>query len=101
MIDNMDPAVSLMLQEDFPKQLEIIRHSIELGHLDKAAEYVHSVRGSAGFCKLHALEKSSEELETTLNNNQGVEHAYKVFKLEITAVLERLAKNQATKGAIK
>lgn len=65
-IRKLDAAVKAMLCEDLPEQLARARQAMAQGNVEAAIAEVHSIRGSAGFCKLGHLHQAAASAETKL-----------------------------------
>ena len=86
----LDTAVRAMLTEDLPQQAAGIREALSQNDLATAASLVHSVHGSAAFCRLDALRESAARLETDLKNNQKNADLINAFETDLANVLHAL-----------
>jgi len=93
-ISALDPAVRAMLAEDLPQQMAAIRTALFEGSLGAAAEMVHSVHGSAAFCRLDALRESAAQLETDLKRNEKDAESISAFERNVSSVLHALEHKQ-------
>lgn len=89
----LDPAVSAMLREDLPKQLQQIESSLHSNELGNARDLVHSVHGSAAFCKLNELRDTAARLENALLNNNKNDQLVHAFMLEAKKIIAALHGN--------
>ena len=83
----LDPAVRAMLAEDLPQQATGIRNALSQDDLATAISLVHSVHGSAAFCRLDALRESAARLETELKHNEKNAELISAFESNVSSVL--------------
>lgn len=93
-IPELDPAVRAMLAEDLPDQAECIRSALARNNLAAAINIVHSVHGSAAFCRLDALRESAARLEAELKNDEKNAESISAFENDVSRVLHALEHEQ-------
>jgi HPt (histidine-containing phosphotransfer) domain-containing protein len=89
-ITELDPAVRAMLAEDLPEQAESIRNALARNDLVTAISTVHSLHGSAAFCRLDALRESSARLEAELKKKEKNAETISAFESDVKRVLHAL-----------
>lgn len=93
-LGKLDATVQTMLAEDLPAQLAAARHAIQAGRVEDAIAEIHSIRGSAGFCKLETLHRAAIHAEDCLRE-KGLEAEsapLDTLAEALTAVCNELAK---------
>lgn len=93
-IPELDPAVRTMLAEDLPEQAEGIRNALARNDFAAAINIVHSVHGSAAFCRLDALRESAARLEAELKQNEKNAETISAFENNVSRVLHALEHEQ-------
>jgi HPt (histidine-containing phosphotransfer) domain-containing protein len=90
----LDPEVLDMLRSDLPHQHDAIITALNAGKLQDARDVVHSVNGSASFCRLHELQSAAAALESDLDQQR--EHAVSrdAFFVALEATLRVLRQSQ-------
>ncbi|MBW3567190.1 MAG: Hpt domain-containing protein [Proteobacteria bacterium] len=89
-LDTLDGAVRQMLREDLSAQLAAFRRALVDKRLKDARDEVHSVHGSAAFCRLESLRHAAAELEQSLNNNETNADHIRAFEINTNEVLRAL-----------
>ncbi len=65
-LDALEPDIREMLVEDLPAQLRDIDQLLVRGDLTAARDVVHTLHGSAAFCRLEDLREAADALESAL-----------------------------------
>lgn len=89
-LDRLDPPVRQMLAEDLPAQLAALRNALEQDRLETARQVVHTVRGSASFCKLQQLREAAAALEQSLLDEQEDTEITTAFTESVQRVIHAL-----------
>lgn len=92
-LGKLDAAVQAMLAEDLPAQLAAAQQAVQAGSVEDAIAEIHSIRGSAAFCKLDRLHRAATNAEDCLRD-QGLDAAsgpLDTLAEALTAVCEELA----------
>lgn len=89
-ISKLDDAVRMMLREDLPVQLSAVHSAIAQGDLVQAASNVHTIHGSAAFCRLESLRQAAATLEQSLKQNEKNAEQIRAFDNHVNAVLRLL-----------
>lgn len=94
----LDATVQEMLAEDLPAQLQAARLAARAGNADAAMAEVHSIRGSAGFCKLERLYEAASQAEEFLRDNgaSNSRECLDTLASTVAAVLDSLPINEGT-----
>lgn len=90
-IENLDLEVRQMLREDLPAQRDAVLAAITTGELRRARDLVHTVNGSASFCRLRELRDAATALEQQLDNDFAEEDAKSAFISAIDRTLSALS----------
>lgn len=85
-----DPAVLQMLAEDLPAQLRDVREYLARADAISAAAVVHTIAGSAAYCRLTRLHSTSLALENALNKKADQTALVEEFCKEVDNVLQML-----------
>lgn len=86
----LDPVVREMLVQDLPVALREARAALERQDLDQARQYVHSVRGSAAFCRLQAFAEQAAQLEDALQYKKEIATQFEQFEQQLQSILREL-----------
>lgn len=89
-IAGLDPEVVAMLREDLPVQRDAAIAAMNAGDWQHARDVVHSVNGSASFCRLHELQSAATALEQELDAGQAGEALRRAFLEAIDRTMSAL-----------
>ena len=78
-IDALDEQVRAMLREDLPSQRDTAIAAMDAANWSKARDIVHTVNGSASFCRLHELQSAAAALELELDRQQATTESRREF----------------------
>lgn len=99
-LEELDGEVRGMLIEDLPKQLRQFEACITRADWSAARDVVHTISGSASFCRLRALHESAQILESSLDAGRSDSQQIIEFNNKIKEVLQllELIENNGEKG---
>lgn len=89
-LEALDQEVLDMLRSDLPAQRDAITTALDAGKLQEARDIVHSVHGSASFCRLHALQSAAAALESDLDLQQDHAVSRDAFFVALETTLDAL-----------
>jgi HPt (histidine-containing phosphotransfer) domain-containing protein len=95
-LKQLDATIRNMLAEDLPEQLSAALMAIDTKNYLQAKQIVHSIRGSAAFCKLYKLQSAASDLELVLTENRSDHKQVDIFAAAINEIITLINQQKPT-----